>query len=535
MQRGASSQDVDNPYISFEFFASLYRVRPGIGDSDAAKRRVGYRGKNRHAADMEGEVDACNKAFSIKYGLTQGVFNVVCPHVITLGFRCLFRAESVGEALSIVLESFPMLPRVIFYDVACKLDNNALRRVRPIMRSHGVRCVLDRPHSITHSCSPVYMPDESLGSTAGVATQAEEVSHSIAVGNWTSLAYMAPATYMVHKMAQVAMMNVRKIHRMSQANASSENDHVPLSPFYHRRMSRVRQRGSVCSCQAAVADSVRRDLEGVLIEKGFATNVIEKHGSAAIPPAGEPGVDDDQGDELDNSGTPCDDEVGLSQSVHPVPDTGTDVGVDHSRSGDICPPVAADDRHREVDARATHARFAPLSTELVTAEQAEFVSSLTAHPSLSAPVRALNKARATLSVGDLLCLRGEGWLNDQVMNSFVALINHRDKLARSAAAGDAELSDQSQDAAPARTLPRAFIFNTYFFRAWLSAAAHTTTQASATGDGRATSTWTMWTVSLFLYCPRAVTGCLLSSTCLPRAISTTTRSMASHYRILFQP
>jgi len=38
------------------------------------------------------------------------------------------------------------------------------------------------------------MPDESLGKTAVVATQAAEVAHSIAVGNRTSLAYMHPTT-----------------------------------------------------------------------------------------------------------------------------------------------------------------------------------------------------------------------------------------------------------------------------------------------------------------------------------------------------
>jgi len=42
---------------------------------------------------------------------------VVFPHVITLGFRCLFPAHSVEEALSIVLERFSRLPKVIFYDV----------------------------------------------------------------------------------------------------------------------------------------------------------------------------------------------------------------------------------------------------------------------------------------------------------------------------------------------------------------------------------------------------------------------------------
>lgn len=114
--------------------------------------------------------------------------------------------------------------------------------------------ILDRPHSITHSCSPVYMPDESFGATAGVATRAAEVSHSIAVVNRTSLAYMAPATYMIHKMTQVALMNVRKLHRLSQASTKAENDHISLSPFYHLRLSRACQRGVDCSCSSTVTD-----------------------------------------------------------------------------------------------------------------------------------------------------------------------------------------------------------------------------------------------------------------------------------------
>lgn len=221
------------------------RERPGIKYSEAAKRRVGYRGKAKHAADMEGDGNACNKAFSVKCGLTQGVFNAVCPLIITLGFRCLFRAESVGEALSIIWERFPKLPRVIIYYVACKLDKNALRRVRPILRKRGVRCILDRPHSITHACSPVYVPDESLGATAGVATQAAEVSRY----NRTSLAYMSPPTYMVHKIVQVAFMNIRKLHRLSLDNLTAENDHVPLTQFLHSSVAHTCQRGSICPFQ----------------------------------------------------------------------------------------------------------------------------------------------------------------------------------------------------------------------------------------------------------------------------------------------
>lgn len=269
-QTDLPEQDEDDPLVSFEYFASLPRVRPGIGDSEAAKRRVQYRGKDRHVADLEGEGDACNKAFSIRTGLTQGVFNVVCPHVITLGFRCLFRAESVGEAVSIVLERFPQLPKVVFYDVACKFDKNAMRRVRPIFRNHGVRCVLDRPHSITHSCSPVYMPDEALGTTAGVATQAAEVSHSIAVVNRTSLAYMSPTTYMLHKMAQVAFMNLRKLYRLHADTAAGENDHVALAPFFHSKVAHQCERVALCSCSPD--DPVSAKDEPVGTDRGAAAS-----------------------------------------------------------------------------------------------------------------------------------------------------------------------------------------------------------------------------------------------------------------------
>jgi len=96
--------------------------------------------------------------------------------------------------LSIVLEWFPRLPEVIFYDVACKIDKSALRRVRTIMRSHGVRCVLDRANAITHTCLPAYMLKKSLSNTAGVAIQAAKVFHSVSVSNRISVAYMTPTT-----------------------------------------------------------------------------------------------------------------------------------------------------------------------------------------------------------------------------------------------------------------------------------------------------------------------------------------------------
>lgn len=47
-----TASDVDDPLVSFEFFASLPRVRPAIIDSVAASRRRAYLGKKQHATDL---------------------------------------------------------------------------------------------------------------------------------------------------------------------------------------------------------------------------------------------------------------------------------------------------------------------------------------------------------------------------------------------------------------------------------------------------------------------------------------------------
>lgn len=433
--------DIDNPYVSYEFFPSLPRVRPALKDSVAASRRAKYRGKKRHAADVEGDGDACNKAFSITAGLTQGVFNVVCPHVITLGFRVLFRAESVGEALSIVLERFPTLPSVIFYDVACKIDKNAMRRVRPIMRNHNVRCILDRPHSITHSCSPIYMPDQSLGSTAGVATQAAEVSHSISVGNRTSLAYMAPATYITHRIVQVAFMNIRKLYRLHVDNSSGENDHIPLAPFFHQHLSSRCQVGTSCSCEASLATTTEETLDSnetkpqpsVGLEVGGDLPVAASVGGSVLveravrrSPSTSGGVCDNPGGNESPTehpvriaaasgaaGPPIDPVVALSS------DSDTNA-VGDGRGKDWCPPP-------KVGALLS----ADKKRNALSEEHIAFLRQLSAADRPGAEsVRPRNRANITLTVADYRALSDNHWLNDAVMNSYIELLNRRDDQLR---------------------------------------------------------------------------------------------------------
>lgn len=216
-------------------------MRPAIWAEKAQRARRAAEGRARLAkrrrrtqqAEEEYENDRCNKAFPKHPDLTAGVFNVVCPHVVTLGFRVMFDAESVSEALSVILERFPTLPKVVFYDVGCKLDRNALRRVRTILRRHKVKIVLDRVHAKGHTCSPVYFPNESLGRTNGVATQAAESQHSISVKFRSHLAYMSPESFMAHGIVQLSMINLTAAYKLEHPEAKEENEDVNIAKYFH--------------------------------------------------------------------------------------------------------------------------------------------------------------------------------------------------------------------------------------------------------------------------------------------------------------
>lgn len=254
-EEGFNAKDLDSMYASFEFFGALRRVRPAIF---AAKRKVRLaeartrarrrRRGTQQAAD-EDENDRCNKHFPKHPDLTAGVFNVVCPHVITLGFRVMFDPENVGEALSVILERFPKLPKVVFYDVGCKLDRNALRRVRTIFVKHKVKVVLDRVHAKGHTCSPIFFPNEALGRTNGVATQAAEVQHSVSVKFRSHLAYMSPESFMAHRVVQLSLMNLVAAYKLVHPDAKEENQDASMSHFYHSFVSNTCMRDENCGCR----------------------------------------------------------------------------------------------------------------------------------------------------------------------------------------------------------------------------------------------------------------------------------------------
>lgn len=108
----------------------------------------------------------------------------------------------------------------------------------------------------------------------------------------------------------------------------------------------------------------------------------------------------------------------------------------------------------------SQSRIVALDTGPLASDFAVFMASLVTDREGGAMVRPRNTAHVTLSLSDFRRLHGTGWLNDEIMNPYFALINDRDRKVR-------ELRKASAPTASAAPLlpstRRKFCFITYFF------------------------------------------------------------------------
>ena len=234
----------DDAKSTMEVFPLLRRCRPAIWDIYTAAKRAKYSINQRKklggtTAAKEDEADNCNKKFPTDAKLTPGVYNLLCPHVVCYGFRVLTKAQSVEYGISIVLERFPKLPTTNYYDMACKMNRNIMRRVRPLFRFHCVRCFMDRPHGKGHTCSLCNFADAALKHTLEKASTAAESSHSIAIRFRPMLAYMKPQSFLNFKTFQVATAILRAIFKTTSLAEKKENDHVNFNSFFWDKVQGV--------------------------------------------------------------------------------------------------------------------------------------------------------------------------------------------------------------------------------------------------------------------------------------------------------
>jgi len=98
----------------------------------------------------------------------------------------------------------------------------------------------------------------------------------------------------------------------------------------------------------------------------------------------------------------------------------------------------------------------PMDTQPLPKAVARLARSLVEQPTAQA-VHPHNQVWIILTSADFLRLAGESWLNDELLNSYVALINHRDGLFRTPEQGGEPASSAAR-----RAMPRTRMFNAFF-------------------------------------------------------------------------
>lgn len=163
----------------------------GVNSTRAAKAR-----NNRAALDAELNAvlgaDDCRHSFNMSDVFMPGIENFLCPCGLLIGVDFLDQAESPSHVLAALVQRFPVLPQVVYFDTACQLSRNAFRRVPWLMNKSATACSVDRVHNVgdQHKCSDIFDADKFPSRSAHDCTAAAESRHSINKAFKTHLSHL---------------------------------------------------------------------------------------------------------------------------------------------------------------------------------------------------------------------------------------------------------------------------------------------------------------------------------------------------------
>ena len=168
------------------------------------------------------EAEECTKLTKSSGHFTAGMFTMLCPHGITLGFHAMDEYESVETAFRVLYERFPTPPGIVIYDNACNLSVFCQKR-EPLYFS-GTRFFIDRTHWKGHvGCHAGYCMDaypKSMPVMGGTATlgkvnsQVCEQTNSKLQFIKTSASFMNEENYMAYVTTFFALNNTRTLKKL---------------------------------------------------------------------------------------------------------------------------------------------------------------------------------------------------------------------------------------------------------------------------------------------------------------------------------
>ena len=190
----------ENPLSFFSSLSLLIGKANYVADKTAAKQAS----------------DDCRKYASHHPNLTPGIFTVFYSHGVCYGFQVMDSYESPRHPFEIFRSRFPVAPKTIIYDNACKLHQYCLNR-EPAFFSH-TKFLVDRFHWRGHiGCSGGYSLDSNKHpKLKEINSQVNEQANAGLQQIKGQLAYMSPDNFMLTLSLFLAVKNKDVQNKITQ-------------------------------------------------------------------------------------------------------------------------------------------------------------------------------------------------------------------------------------------------------------------------------------------------------------------------------
>ena len=234
-------------------FPDLDAIRPFITDSKADKinaERTAKAAATPGALERELNrvlgADDCRHASISSDVFMPGVENFLCPCGLLVGFDFLDKAESPAHVLATLVQRFPLLPKVVYFDTACQLARNAQRRLPWLLNISECACSVDRLHNVgdQHKCSCIFDANKFPSRSVKHRTACAESRHSLNKAFKTHLTHLRQDHFIVQMRILAAVINLRV---MMRGAVGKETNHRLMAHFYHSKVVKHCER-RVCRC-----------------------------------------------------------------------------------------------------------------------------------------------------------------------------------------------------------------------------------------------------------------------------------------------
>jgi len=242
---------------SGQVLPDLEPVRPFItdGKADAVNAaRASKVGADRQTlramvAKELGE-DDCRHKWLTSETFMPGIENILCPCGLLIGFDFLDKAEAPSHVLASLVQRFPLLPKVVYFDTACQLARNAARRVPRLVNESCMACSLNRPHNVKHKqgCSRIFDADAYPSRSVRHISACAESRPSINKAYKTHLAHLRQDHFIIQMRLVAVTINLRVEMRRE---LGKETGHRRMCAFFHSNVQDYCDRRR-CKCAAGM-------------------------------------------------------------------------------------------------------------------------------------------------------------------------------------------------------------------------------------------------------------------------------------------